>query len=76
MAVAGVIAFVGQLRKKIEPMPSTPRYILTEPWVGTASNSCTAAGIDSPGLMDHSSNHTSMLYRSKSFDSRAAKSLS
>lgn len=26
--------FVGQLRKKIEPIPSTPRYILTEPWVG------------------------------------------
>ena len=26
--------FVGQIRKKIEPNPSTPRYILTEPWVG------------------------------------------
>jgi two-component system KDP operon response regulator KdpE len=25
---------VGSLRKKIEPQPSTPRYILTEPWVG------------------------------------------
>jgi two-component system KDP operon response regulator KdpE len=25
---------VGALRKKIEPNPSAPRYILTEPWVG------------------------------------------
>ncbi|MGB7921845.1 MAG: response regulator transcription factor [Pyrinomonadaceae bacterium] len=26
--------FIGQLRKKIEPQPTTPRYILTEPWIG------------------------------------------
>jgi len=26
--------FVGQLRKKLEPDAGTPRYILTEPWVG------------------------------------------
>jgi len=26
--------FVGQLRKKLEPDASTPKYILTEPWVG------------------------------------------
>jgi two-component system, OmpR family, KDP operon response regulator KdpE len=26
--------FVGQLRKKIEPDPSAPRYLATEPWVG------------------------------------------
>jgi two-component system KDP operon response regulator KdpE len=25
---------VNQLRKKIEPVPSKPRYLLTEPWVG------------------------------------------
>jgi len=30
--------FVGQLRKKIEPNPSTPRYILTDPWVGYRFN--------------------------------------
>jgi two-component system, OmpR family, KDP operon response regulator KdpE len=26
--------FVGQLRKKIEPDPGKPRYLLTEPWIG------------------------------------------
>ena len=26
--------FVNQLRRKIEPDPSAPRYLLTEPWVG------------------------------------------
>ncbi len=30
--------FVRQLRKKIEPNPSTPGYILTEPWVGYRFN--------------------------------------
>lgn len=30
--------FVGQLRKKIETDPTTPRYLLTEPWVGYRFN--------------------------------------
>jgi two-component system, OmpR family, KDP operon response regulator KdpE len=30
--------FMGQLRKKLEPDPSTPKYLLTEPWVGYRFN--------------------------------------
>ena len=30
--------FVGQLRKKIEPDPAKPKYILTEPWIGYRFN--------------------------------------
>lgn len=26
--------FVNQLRKKLEPVPARPRYVLTEPWLG------------------------------------------
>jgi two-component system KDP operon response regulator KdpE len=26
--------FINQLRKKIEPVPSKPKYLVTEPWVG------------------------------------------
>jgi len=30
--------FMGQLRKKLESDPSTPRYLVTEPWVGYRFN--------------------------------------
>ena len=30
--------FIGQLRKKVEPDPAQPRYILTEPWIGYRFN--------------------------------------
>jgi two-component system KDP operon response regulator KdpE len=30
--------FIGQLRKKLEPDPSKPRYLVTEPWVGYRFN--------------------------------------
>jgi two-component system KDP operon response regulator KdpE len=30
--------FINQLRKKVEPQPSRPRYLLTEPWVGYRLN--------------------------------------
>jgi len=30
--------FMGQLRKKLEPEPSNPRYLVTEPWVGYRLN--------------------------------------
>jgi len=30
--------FINQLRKKIEPQPAKPRYLVTEPWVGYRLN--------------------------------------
>ena len=29
---------IGQLRKKVEPVPSSPSYLITEPWVGYRFN--------------------------------------
>lgn len=41
--------FVNQLRKKIEPDPARPRYILTEPWLGYRFDT---HGVDSPESTD------------------------
>lgn len=30
--------FIGQLRKKVEPDPSSPKYLVTEPWIGYRFN--------------------------------------
>jgi two-component system KDP operon response regulator KdpE len=38
--------FVGQLRKKIEVDPSTPRYLSTEPWVGYRFNPSLTTDMD------------------------------
>ena len=38
--------FVNQLRKKIEPVPSKPKYLLTEPWVGYRFAAPTATTAD------------------------------
>ena len=43
--------YVNQLRKKIEPNPSEPKYILTEPWVGyrfAARTDCSREGNPRP----------------------------
>jgi two-component system KDP operon response regulator KdpE len=36
--------YIGQLRKKLEPEPSQPRYLVTEPWVGYRFNPLGDAG--------------------------------
>jgi two-component system KDP operon response regulator KdpE len=30
--------FIGQLRKKLEPDASNPKYLITEPWIGYKFN--------------------------------------
>jgi len=31
---------IAQLRRKVEPVPSSPSYLITEPWVGYRFNPC------------------------------------
>jgi two-component system KDP operon response regulator KdpE len=37
--------YIGVLRKKLEPEPANPRYLLTEPWVGYVFNPGGADGV-------------------------------
>ena len=43
--------FVNQLRKKIEPVPAKPKYLLTEPWVGYRFSTRPEAGSQSANLL-------------------------
>jgi two-component system KDP operon response regulator KdpE len=46
--------FVNQLRKKLEPDPARPRYILTEPWLGYRFVMQSAAGADLDAIIEDS----------------------
>ena len=41
---------VGSMRRKIEPDPSSPRYVVTEPWVGYRFVAEPVEGLDDTGL--------------------------
>ena len=62
--------FINQLRRKIEPDPQQPRYIITEPWVGYRfdPNGWNALLRSPPQMVRHTCNYYAFLEQQPSLD--------